>query len=253
MPGQGAPRAGAPSDGDPSVVGPAAVGAGPVGPALAADHDIGEPTPPETWLERSCRTLCEIGIVVMAAIVILEIVTRNLFNLSFMISDEIGGYIIVGITFLSLPVCQVNRAYHHVLFVQARLGPRTRAVSYLIFQLLSLGFCAVLIWQLTRLTLQSYQSGDVAPTILATPLWIPQAVMPLGCIALATTLLRAIRMSLRQMMGGRPMGGGPVGGAPGGGAGARGGAMGNRAIGDQRAGDQRVDDRRVGDQRARNS
>ena len=143
---------------------------------------------------------------VMAAIVILEIVTRNLFNVSFMISDEIGGYIVVGITFLSLPVCQVNRAYHHVLFVQARLGRRTRAVSHLIFQLLSLGFCAVLIWQLTRLTLQSYRSGDVAPTMLATPLWIPQAVMPLGCVALAVTLLRAIRMSLRQMVWGRPAG-----------------------------------------------
>jgi TRAP-type C4-dicarboxylate transport system permease small subunit len=169
-------------------------------PASAADHDIGEPTPAETWLERTCRTLCEIGIVVMAAIVILEIVTRNLFNLSFMISDELGGYIIVGITFLSLPVCQVNRAYHHVLFVQARLGPRTRAVSHLFFQLLSLGFCSVLIWQLARLTLQSYASGDVAPTMLATPLWIPQALMPLGCIALGIALLRAIRMSVQRLL-----------------------------------------------------
>jgi len=171
-------------------------------PIASANHDIGEPTPAETWLERTCRTLCEIGVVVMAAIVILEIITRNLFNLSFMISDELGGYIIVGITFLSLPVCQVNRAYHHVLFVQARLGTRTRAVSHLIFQLLSLGFCIVLIWQLTRLTLQSYASGDVAPTVLATPLWIPQALMPLGCIALSTTLLRAIRMSVRRLLRG---------------------------------------------------
>jgi TRAP-type C4-dicarboxylate transport system permease small subunit len=172
---------------------------GQIAPALAADHDTGEPTPSETILERTCRTLCEIGIVVMAAIVILEIITRNLFNLSFMISDELGGYIIVGITFLSLPVCQVNRAYHHVLFVQSRLGPRTRAVSHLIFQLLSLGFCLLLVWQLTRLTLQSYRSGDVAPTVLATPLWIPQALMPLGCVALSITLLRAIRMSLHRI------------------------------------------------------
>ncbi len=194
MPGKGPPREIAPGE---------------IAPRLAADHDIGEPTPSETILERTCRTLCEVGIVVMAAIVILEIVTRNLFHVSFMISDEIGGYIVVGITFLSLPVCQVNRAYHHVLFVQARLGRRTRAVSHLIFQLLSLGFCAILIWQLTRLTLQSYRSGDVAPTVLATPLWIPQAVMPVGCVALAVTLLRAIRMSLRQMVWGRP-GGGPL-------------------------------------------
>src|SRR5208337_5332259 len=176
------PRAIVPAD-----IGPGGIVPAIIAPALAADHDIGEPTPSETLLERTCRTLCEIGIVVMATIVILEIITRNLFNLSFMISDELGGYIIVGITFLSLPVCQVNRAYHHVLLVQARLGPRTRAVSHLFFQLLSLGFCIVLIWQLARLTLQSYASGDVAPTMLATPLWIPQALMPLGCIALSVT------------------------------------------------------------------
>jgi TRAP-type C4-dicarboxylate transport system permease small subunit len=189
VPGETAPRETAPRE----------TARGEIAPTLAADHDTGEPTPSETILERTCRTLCEIGIVVMAAIVILEIITRNLFNLSFMISDELGGYIIVGITFLSLPVCQVNRAYHHVLFVQTRLGPRTRAVSHLIFQLLSLGFCLLLIWQLTRLTLQSYRSGDVAPTVLATPLWIPQALMPLGCLALSITLLRAIRMSLHRI------------------------------------------------------
>jgi len=183
----------------PGEAAPRGIAPGQIVPALAADHDTGEPTPSETILERTCRTLCEIGIVVMAAIVILEIITRNLFNLSFMISDELGGYIIVGITFLSLPVCQVNRAYHHVLFVQSRLGPRTRAVSHLIFQLLSLGFSLLLVWQLTRLTLQSYRSGDVAPTVLATPLWIPQALMPLGCVALSITLLRAIRMSLHRI------------------------------------------------------
>jgi TRAP-type C4-dicarboxylate transport system permease small subunit len=164
-------------------------------------EEIGEPVPPITLLERTCRTLCEIGIVAMAAVVILELITRNLFNFSFMMSDELGGYIVVGITFLSLPVCQVSRAYHHVLFVQARLSPRARAVSHLLFQLLSLGLCLLLVWQLTRYVLQTYDSGDIAPTELGTPLWIPQVVMPVGCLALCVTLLRAIAMSVRRMLG----------------------------------------------------
>ncbi len=65
-------------------------------------------------------------------------------------------------------------------FVQARLSPRLRALSHLLFDMLSLLFCLVLLWQLTRFVLQSYRSGDVAPTLLATPLWIPQALMPIG-------------------------------------------------------------------------
>ena len=71
--------------------------------------------------------ICEIAIGVMAFVVILEIITRNLFDFSFEMSEELGGYIIVGITFLSLPVCQVYRSYHHVQFIQSRLSPRLRA------------------------------------------------------------------------------------------------------------------------------
>ena len=156
--------------------------------------------PVPTMLERTCMVICEIAIVVMACIVILEIVTRNLFNFSFEMSDELGGYIIIGIKFLSLPVCQVYRSYHHVQFIQARLSPRLRAMSHLLFDLLSLVFCFVLIWQLTRFVLQTWRSEDVAPTLLATPLWIPQALMPLGAVAVTVSLLRSAAGNLRRCL-----------------------------------------------------
>ncbi len=86
-------------------------------------EDAFHPTP--TLLERACMVICEIAIGVMACIVILEIITRNLFDFSFEMSEEeLGGYIIIGITFLSLSVCQVYRSYHHVQFIQTRLPPR---------------------------------------------------------------------------------------------------------------------------------
>jgi TRAP-type C4-dicarboxylate transport system permease small subunit len=66
--------------------------------------------PAPTLLERGCMVICEIAIGAMAFVVILEIITRNLFDFSFEMSEELGGYIIVGITFLSLPVCQVALA-----------------------------------------------------------------------------------------------------------------------------------------------
>jgi TRAP-type C4-dicarboxylate transport system permease small subunit len=154
--------------------------------------------PAPTLLERGCMVLCEIAIGVMAFVVILEIITRNLFDFSFEMSEELGGYIIVGITFLSLPVCQVYRSYHHVQFIQSRLSPRLRAMSHLLFDLLSLAFCGVLIWQLTRFELQSWRSGDVAPTLLATPLWIPRLLMPIGSVAVAVSLLRSAALNFRR-------------------------------------------------------
>lgn len=158
--------------------------------------------PAPTLLEKACLWICEIAIVVMAAIVITEIVTRNLFDFSFEISDELGGYIIVGITFLSLPVCQVYRSYHHVQFIQSRLSPRMQALSHLLFDLLSLLFCVVVLWQLARFVIDTHHNEDVAPTLLATPLWIPQAVMPLGILAATVSLLRSAMGNWRRFRAG---------------------------------------------------
>lgn len=157
--------------------------------ASEAAEDRFHPAP--TLLENLCMWICEIAIVAMGAIVILEIITRNLFGFSFEMSEEIGGYVIVGITFLSLPVCQVYRSYHHVQFLQSRLSPRMRALSHLVFDLLSLLFCGIVLWQLTRFVASTYRSEDVAPTLLATPLWIPQAVMPIGMLTATVSVLRA--------------------------------------------------------------
>jgi TRAP-type C4-dicarboxylate transport system permease small subunit len=151
-------------------------------------------------MERGCMLICEIGIVVIAAVVLTEIVTRNLFGFSFEASEELGGYIVVGISFLSLPVCQVYRSYHHVQFVQARLSPRLRAASHILFDLLSFGFCVLLVWQLSRFVLQTWRAEDVAPTLLATPLWIPQALMPLGALAAAISLARSLAGNVRRFL-----------------------------------------------------
>jgi TRAP-type transport system small permease protein len=147
--------------------------------------------PAPTILEKACMALCAVSIIVMGLVVITEIVTRNLFGFSFEMSDELGGYIIVGISFISLPVCQVYRSYHHVQFVQARLSRRMQAASHLLFDILSLGFCLIVLWQLTRFVLDSYHSGDQAPTLLSTPLWIPQAFMPIGVLAATVSLTRS--------------------------------------------------------------
>jgi TRAP-type C4-dicarboxylate transport system permease small subunit len=156
--------------------------------------------PAPTWLEKGCMVICEIGIVAMAVIVLVELITRNLFDFSFEMSDEIGGYIVVGISFLSLAVCQVYRSYHHVQFVQARLSPRMRAASHVFFDVLSLGFCLLLVWQLARFVLQSWHSGDQAMTVLATPLWIPQAVMPIGAAIASISLSRSLAGNVRRFL-----------------------------------------------------
>ena len=154
---------------------------------------------PETLVERACKLMCMAALVVMLVVIGTDILTRSVFNFSFEISDELGGYMLVVITFISLPVCQVNDSFHHVEFVQARLSPRGRAISHVIFDFLSLAFCVLLLWQLVRFEISSWRFEDHAPTYLGTPLWIPRLAMVVGAAALCVSMVRTLVSDVREL------------------------------------------------------
>lgn len=150
-------------------------------------------------VERVCAVLCQVAIAVMLIVIGSDIFTRAVLNYSFEISDEMGGYMLVLITFVSLSVCQIDDAFHHVEFIQARLSPFGRAASRLLFDLISLAAGIILLWQMVRLELSSWHSGDTAPTYLATPLWLPRTAMLVGILALCLSLVRTILLHARRL------------------------------------------------------
>jgi TRAP-type C4-dicarboxylate transport system permease small subunit len=153
----------------------------------------------ETIVERICRFACVAALVVMLVVIGTDILTRSLLNFSFEISDELGGYLLVVMAFVSLPVCQISGSFHRVELVQSRLSPFWRAVSHVVFDLLSFAFCALLLWQLVRFEMTSFRFADRAPTYLATPLWMPQAVMVLGAAALCFSMLRTLAADVARL------------------------------------------------------
>lgn len=153
----------------------------------------------ESIVERACKLACVAALVVMLVVIGVDILTRSLFNFSFEISDELGGYMLVVISFVSLPVCQISDSFHHVELVQSRLSPFARAVSHVIFDLLSLTFCVLLLWQFMRFEISSFRFDDHAPTYLATPLWIPQLVMMLGAAALCFSMVRTLAADVARV------------------------------------------------------
>jgi TRAP-type transport system small permease protein len=165
---------------------------------------------PEGPVERLCNLACMAALVVMLGAIGADIVTRSVFNFSFEISDELGGYMLVVITFVSLPVCQVNDSFHHVEFVQARLSVRARSISRVIFDLLSLAFSGILLWQLARFEISSWRLDDHAPTYLATPLWIPRLAMLIGAAALLFSMVRTLVADVVRLRPGRVATGKPM-------------------------------------------
>ena len=171
-------------------------GEGSVTPAPAARRLRALTEGPVEW---TCKVLSEAALGVMLVLVAVDIVTRWVFNFSFEVSDEVGGYMLVVITFLSLSACHVSGSFHEVEFVQARLGPRARSLSQLIFGLLSLLACGLLAWQFARFEMSSWRYGDVAPSYLATPLWLPRLAMVLGMLALGFSLCRTVIVEAKRL------------------------------------------------------
>lgn len=159
--------------------------------------------PGESGAERFCLILCELALVGMVVLTFAEIVLRGVANVSLEITDEVGGYLLAAMTFLSLPVALGGGSFHQVEYVQARLGPRGRRLSRLVFTALSLTFVLLLEWQLGRLVLRSYASDVQAPTLLGTPMWIPQSAMVVGTAFLIYGLCRVLIHDLRALAGRR--------------------------------------------------
>jgi TRAP-type C4-dicarboxylate transport system permease small subunit len=145
-----------------------------------------------TLVEDICETICALFLVVSIVLIAAEAIARNLFATSFQITDEVCGYLLVALTFLSMSVAEAHGAFHRVELVQGRLTAAGRLISQLVFDSISLVASLLVTWQLYRLAANSWHSADVAPTPLQTPLWLPQCTMAIGMALLCLALVRAM-------------------------------------------------------------
>lgn len=171
------------------------------------DHaDIDAFSPPEDRAAAAGRWLCQIATVGLVVMMVTEMVVRSLFGWSIQWSNEVGGYALVAITFLSLASGQYLHAYHRVHFLENHLSATGKALLRLVFDLASFVVALVLLLEFVRFEWITWQSGDVASTVLMTPLWMPRLAMPLGAALLVWALLRTLAADARRLRAARAAG-----------------------------------------------
>ena len=143
----------------------------------AADGPPLDRTNSEGVVEKTCKYLSALALMVLLVVVGIDVVTRWGFNFSYEVSDEVAGYMLVAIAFLSLPVSH----------------------SSLFFELVALIFCAIFVWQFMSLVRSSWRFGDHAPTFLETPLWLPRCLLVIGMAALCISLLRSMIADIARL------------------------------------------------------
>lgn len=132
------------------------------------------------WLAQFCILMCGAALVLMAVGISAEIVSRNVFHYSMQSVEELTGYMIVLVTFLAMAVAMYENALFRVQFVLDRLSPGLRLWAEVLFLLIFAGFLVVIDYQSIQLVIGSYEGGYVASTLLATPLYLPQLLIPIG-------------------------------------------------------------------------
>ena len=106
--------------------------------------------------------------------------------------DGYAGYTIAAALFLALPSTLQNKEHIRATLVLDRVSAGKRNVMELIALLLGVGISFFLAWFAVRLVWVSYTLHDVAYTGDATPMWIPQLSMALGCIGFAMAFAQAL-------------------------------------------------------------
>ncbi len=150
------------------------------------------------------RAGAELALVGMMVLITLEVVCRSFLRFSLIIVDETCGYLVVALLFLGAAYSLREQALLRVEFIINALPVRLRAWVDLLFDVAAMGFALVILYQLARVTYSSWERGMVAPTLMETPIYLPQLVMPVGSLLLVLGLAAEIARDLRRVAGGRP-------------------------------------------------
>ncbi len=132
--------------------------------------------------------------VVMMTLVTIEVLGRSFFNVSTLIADEMGSYLLVTLTFLGLAPTLRDGGFIRIDVYRARAGGRVRTALDAIIVILAIGYTAALDWYLWGLAANSYRLGTTSIQVARTPLWIPQGIMAVGGTLLLAELLAQLAL-----------------------------------------------------------
>jgi TRAP-type C4-dicarboxylate transport system permease small subunit len=106
--------------------------------------------------------------------------------------DAYAGYAIAATLFLALPGTLKHGDHIRVTLVMQRLPARAQNLLEYWCLIAASALGVYLAWFACRLVWVSYSTHDVSPSADASPLWIPQLAMALGCIGLAAAFVHAL-------------------------------------------------------------
>lgn len=137
-------------------------------------------------IEKGAAALAAVALAALFLLGLAEVVARTFFAYSIPISLEYSGYLVAAAFLLGSG--WTLSAGGHVRLSLLTASPAVDRLATLLGLLLSLA----LAWGLASWAWGSFHKGDVSYFPSATALWIPQAFLVLGALALSLSLLKRL-------------------------------------------------------------
>ncbi|HEU0198951.1 MAG TPA: TRAP transporter small permease [Burkholderiaceae bacterium] len=145
---------------------------------------------------RLLTILAGLAMVAAFAAVAVQIAARQL-GLDMPGLDAYAGYAIAAALFLALPQTLKHGEHIRVTLLLQRLPAKVRSAFEFAALVAGLMLSSYVTFYAARLVWVSYTTHDISPGLDATPLWIPQLAMALGCFGFALAFADAIVARLR--------------------------------------------------------
>lgn len=129
---------------------------------------------------------------ILMIMVLVEVVTRYVMNSPLSIADELGGYMLVGITFLGLAYTWKERGHVSVELVTNLLPPKVARWVRFFTLIMAAVFCYPLIAGSYEYLQDSLLFGSRSGSWLRIPLVYPQSILLIGSVLLLLQLLAEI-------------------------------------------------------------
>jgi TRAP-type transport system small permease protein len=147
-----------------------------------------------------------LGGLVLVAIVLLtmvEVVSRYVLRNPLILSDELGGYALVAISFLGMAYCARDKTHIRITFLVERASPRSAGWIRIVTLALGLVFVSVAAWVSWQFLADSFARNMRSNSMLMLPLKWPQMAMPIGFSLFALVVLGQLAKALQDLAAGR--------------------------------------------------
>jgi len=133
----------------------------------------------------------------MAVLINVEVIARYLFNTSTLIADEYSGYLFVWMTLLGFAYALQSGQFLRVETLVTRFSRRGQVASELLAAVAGLLVALVCTYATGLLLLAALHFGTRSIQPSATPLWIPELMLPLAFAWLCVMYVHQIVAALR--------------------------------------------------------